>query len=55
MARKYPDAPSVPASWLFKAMTAAKREEFAGALKRAAGTKDDAEKLAILREGLRVK
>ena len=54
MAKKYPDAPSVPAGWLMKAMTAAKRDEFADALKRAAAAKDDAEKLAILRAGLKV-
>jgi tetratricopeptide (TPR) repeat protein len=53
MAQKYPDAPSVPANWLLRAMTAAKRDEFADALKRAAAAKDDAERLAILRAGLK--
>jgi hypothetical protein len=47
-----PAAPSVPAGWLTKAMTAARLEEFAAVLKRAAAAKDDAERLAILREGL---
>ncbi|HVL11393.1 MAG TPA: hypothetical protein VM529_02435, partial [Gemmata sp.] len=52
MAKNYPDAPSVAAGWLLKAMTAAKRDEFADALKRAAAAKGDAETLAILRAGL---
>jgi hypothetical protein len=53
MAKKYPDAPSIPAGWLTKALTAAQRAEFADILKRAAGVKDDAERLSILREGLK--
>ena len=44
IAKKYPDAPSVPASWLFKAMTAANRDEFADELKHPNTAKDDAEK-----------
>jgi tetratricopeptide (TPR) repeat protein len=52
LAKKYPDAPAIPAGWLQKAMTAAKREEFAGCLKQASVAKDDAERLAILRAGL---
>jgi S1-C subfamily serine protease len=53
MAKKYPDAPSIPAGWLTKALTAAKRDEFAEVLKRAGGVRDDAERLAILRDGLK--
>jgi hypothetical protein len=49
MAKNYPDAPSVAAGWLLKAMTAAKRDEFADPLRLAATAKDDAGKLAILR------
>ena len=52
LAKKYPDAPSVPAGWLFRAATAANRPELAELLKRAATARDDAEKLAILRAGL---
>jgi S1-C subfamily serine protease len=52
LAKKYPDAPAIPAGWLQKAMTAAKREEFATCLKQAGEAKDDAERLAILRTGL---
>jgi S1-C subfamily serine protease len=52
LARKFPDAPSVPAGWLVRATTAARRDEFAAALKWAAATKDDAERLAVLRAGL---
>ena len=52
LAKKYPDAPSVPAGWLLKAITAAKRDEFAGVLKQAAAAKDDAERLAVLRVGM---
>ncbi|MBA4064186.1 MAG: hypothetical protein C0501_10820, partial [Isosphaera sp.] len=53
LAKKFPDAPSVPAGWLVRAMTAAKRDEFAAALKRAAAATDDAARLAALRDGLR--
>jgi S1-C subfamily serine protease len=52
LAKKYPDAPSVPADWLAKAMTATKRDEFAAVLKQAAAAKDDTERLARLRAGL---
>lgn len=53
MAKEYPDRPSLPAGWLVQAMTAAKRDVFVDSLKRAAGAKDDAERLAVLRAGLR--
>ena len=52
LAKKYPDAPSVPTGWLLKALTTAKRDEFAAVLKQAATAKDDAGKLAALRAGL---
>jgi S1-C subfamily serine protease len=52
MAAKYPDVPSIPAGWLMKATNAANRPEFADVLKRAAVSKDDAERLAVLRAGL---
>lgn len=52
LAKKYPDAPGVPAGWLLKATTAANRPEFAEVLKLANAGKDDTEKLAVLRAGL---
>src|SRR5262249_35166233 len=53
LAKKFPDAPSVPAGWLLQAMTAAKRAEFANVLKQANAATDDAERLALLRTGLK--
>ncbi|VTT97964.1 serine protease : Serine protease OS=Rhodopirellula sallentina SM41 GN=RSSM_03987 PE=4 SV=1: Trypsin_2: Trypsin_2: TPR_15 [Gemmataceae bacterium] len=53
MAAKYPDVPSVPAGWVLKAVTAAKRPELADPLKRAAAAKDDTERLAVLRDALK--
>jgi len=53
MAKKYPDVPSIPAGWLFKATTTTKRPEFAELLKRATAATDDAERLKILRDGLK--
>ncbi|MCE9562705.1 MAG: trypsin-like peptidase domain-containing protein [Planctomycetes bacterium] len=53
LTKKYPDAPSIPAGWLLKATTVAKRPEFAEMLKRVARAKDDAERLALLRDGLK--
>ncbi len=52
LAKKYPDAPSIPAGWLTNALTAANRDEFTDALKKAAAAKDDKERLTILRSGL---
>jgi S1-C subfamily serine protease len=52
LAKKYPDAPSIPAGWLLKAVTATKREEFAEMLKRVAAVKEDAEKLRLLQHVL---
>ncbi|HSQ55632.1 MAG TPA: hypothetical protein VLM40_07795, partial [Gemmata sp.] len=54
IAKKYPDSPSVAASWLVKAMTAAKRDEFAEVLRRAAIAKDDRERLNMLRAALKM-
>lgn len=53
LARKFPDAPAIPAGWLLKAVTATRREEFADVLKRVAATKDDVERLALLRDALK--
>ena len=53
LAKKFPDAPSIPAGWLTKALVATKRAEFDETLKRAAAAKSDDEKLAILREGIK--
>ncbi len=53
LAKKYPDAPSIPSGWLLKAMTAMKRPEFAELLKRVTAAKDDAERLTLLRGGLK--
>ena len=57
MARKYPDAPSVPAGWLRKALTALRRAvpdrktraDIGSALSRAHYAEKDAERLAALR------
>lgn len=53
IADKFPDLPSAPAGWLAKALTAASRSEFADVLKSAAAAKDDTERLAALRAGLK--
>lgn len=53
MAAKYPDVPSIPAGWLLKAAAAANRPELTETRKRAAAAKDDAERLAVLRDGLK--
>jgi len=53
LAKKYPDAPSVPVGWLMKAIPATKRDEFTETLKRATTSKDDAERLTVLRDGLK--
>lgn len=52
LAKKYPEAPSVPAGWLAKAMTAATCDAFAAILEHAAAATDDVRRLAILRDGL---
>lgn len=52
LAKKYPDAPSIPAGWLMKALAALKRPEFANALKRAREAQTDADRLTILRLGI---
>jgi S1-C subfamily serine protease len=49
---KYPAAPSVAADWLVRALTAARRPEFATALRAAAAEKDEARRLAVLRAAL---
>lgn len=55
-AKKFPDAPSQPAGWLIRALTAAAtavpeatKADITAALKRGDTTKDDAARLAILR------
>jgi tetratricopeptide (TPR) repeat protein len=53
LSKKYPDAPSVATGWLLKGIAATKRPEFADLLTRAAAAKDDAERLTLLREGLK--
>ncbi len=56
LAKKFPETPSQPAGWLVRALTAAgtalpdlAKADIAAVLKRADTTKDDAERLAILR------
>jgi tetratricopeptide (TPR) repeat protein len=51
--QKYPEAPSIPAGWLAKAMAASKRGEFRQALQGAADAGSDRERLAILRDRVR--
>ena len=50
--KKYPDAPSIPADWLMKALSAIKQPEFERLLKRAREAQTDADRLAILRSGI---
>ena len=49
--KKYPDAPSIPAGWLMKALTESKRDEFAETLRKAGKAKTDQERLAIRASG----
>ena len=51
--KKYPDAPSIPAGWLMKALTESKRDEFAETLREAGKAKTDQERLAIMRAGVK--
>jgi S1-C subfamily serine protease len=53
--QKYPDAPSVAAEWLTKALAAAEKagaKPAAEVLKAAAGAKSDADRLRVLRAGV---
>ncbi len=49
---KYPAVPSVAADWLARALTAARRPEFAAALRAAAVEKDETRRLAVVRAAL---
>jgi S1-C subfamily serine protease len=61
LAKKFPDAPSIPVGWLIKALTAAEKAigdpkgkgHLTDVLKRAAIAKDDKERLVVLREALK--
>lgn len=53
LAIKFPEAPAIPAGWLLQAMGATNREEFAAVQIAAREAKDAAERLAVLRAGLK--
>jgi tetratricopeptide (TPR) repeat protein len=61
LAKKFPDAPAIPVGWLVKALTAAEKaigdpaakSKLSELLKRTSAAKDDAERLGLLREGLK--
>jgi len=53
LATRYPNVPSIPADWLTLAMTSSKCDAFADALKHASGAGSPAERLALLRAGVK--
>jgi S1-C subfamily serine protease len=61
LAKKFPDAPAIPATWLVRALTAAEnairdqamKGEVSELLKRASAAKNDSGRLTLLREGLK--
>lgn len=61
LAKKFPDAPAIPTSWLLKTLAASEKAigdpktkgRLAALLKRAGETKDDAERLVLLRQALK--
>ena len=53
LTKKYPDSASIPADWLTKALRASKQPEFERLLNRAREAQTDADRLAILRSGIR--